>query len=100
MQVLGLANHLDIVSRTHNRDFDTFASLSKPVTFKSCHYIWFPEVPIQSCIFAYSCRLLANRVKKKLFQKDPECRRGVGQPKTRWNDGVQADLLMLHNEHP
>ena len=36
-----------------------------------------------------------NRAPRKLFESDPDGRRGVGRPKTRWIDGVQADLKAL-----
>ena len=40
-------------------------------------------------------RIDLNRAPRKLFENDPEGRRGVGRPKTRWIDGVQADLKAL-----
>lgn len=41
----------------------------------------------------------SNSATRKLFQNNPEGRRGVGRPNTRWIDGVQADLrtLNIHN---
>ena len=41
-------------------------------------------------------RMDPNRAPRKLFENDPEGRRGVGRPKTRWIDGVQADLRALN----
>ena len=40
-------------------------------------------------------RMQENRAPRKLFERDPEGRRGVGRPKTRWIDGVQSDLRTL-----
>ena len=40
-------------------------------------------------------RMDPNRAPRKLFENDLEGRRGVGRPKTRWIDGVQADLKAL-----
>ena len=36
-----------------------------------------------------------NRAPRKLFENDPDGRRGVGRSKMRWIDGVQADLKAL-----
>lgn len=40
-------------------------------------------------------RMENNRAPAVLFRNNPEGRRGVGRPKARWVDGVQADLLTL-----
>ena len=41
-------------------------------------------------------RMDPNRAPAKLFSIDPEGRRGVGRPKTRWIDCVNADLRQLN----
>ena len=44
---------------------------------------------------AHLAQMQENRVPRKLFEQDPEGCKGVGRPKTRWIDGVQADLRTL-----
>jgi len=41
-------------------------------------------------------RMDPNRAPATLFRNDPDGRRGVGRPKARWIDGVQADLRTLN----
>ena len=40
-------------------------------------------------------RMDPNRAPRKLFENDPDGRRGVGRPKKRWINGVQAELKKL-----